>query len=266
VGPAGPGESVLVLRFVLEVTMRIRLVVLLSLMMFVVTGWASAAAVPSLHWQPWSDGAFAQARAEHKFVLLDLEAVWCHWCHVMDDVTYRDPAVVRLLNQRYMLVKVDQDSRPDISNRYQDYGWPATVVFAADGSEIVKRQGYLPPRLMSSMLQAIIDDPSPGPSVEKEAAFRPASGSAISAGLLTRIEELYEKQYDKPIGGWGFVIGIWMKSRSSMRCGRVGEVTWSMRSARPTHCMMRRICWTRCGAGCISTLLGGIGRSRTSRS
>jgi hypothetical protein len=158
----------------------------------------------TLHWQPWSDAAFTQARAEHKFVLLDLEAVWCHWCHVMDDVTYRDPIVIRLLNERYILVKVDQDSRPDISNRYQDYGWPATVVFAADGSEIVKRQGYIPPRPMSSMLQAIIDDPSPGPSVEKEAAFHPAVTSAIQPALLLLIQSSYDMQYDRPVAGWGF--------------------------------------------------------------
>jgi uncharacterized protein YyaL (SSP411 family) len=158
----------------------------------------------ALHWQPWSESVFTQARAEHKFVLLDLEAVWCHWCHVMDDVTYKDPTVIRLLNQHYLLVKVDQDSRPDISNRYQDYGWPATVVFAADGSEIVKRQGYIPPRPMSSMLQAILDDPSPGPSVEKEAAFHPAPDSAIKPALLARIRAQYERQYDKPAAGWGF--------------------------------------------------------------
>jgi len=159
---------------------------------------------PALHWQPWSDSAFAQARTQHKFVLLDLEAVWCHWCHVMDDVTYRDPAVIHLLNQRYILVKVDQDSRPDISNRYQDYGWPATVVFAADGSEIVKRQGYIPPRPMASMLQAIIDDPSPGPSVVKEAAFQPADTSALPAALLASIRSDYNSQYDQPSAGWGF--------------------------------------------------------------
>jgi uncharacterized protein YyaL (SSP411 family) len=164
-----------------------------------------AAAKPAaLHWQPWSDAAFAEARTEHKFVLLDLEAVWCHWCHVMDDITYRDPIVVRLLNEKYVLVKVDQDSRPDISNRYQDYGWPATVVFAGDGSEIVKRQGYIPPRPMSSMLQAIIDDPSPGPSVVKEAAFRPATDSAIGPVLLKRVQASYEKQYDTAMAGWGF--------------------------------------------------------------
>jgi hypothetical protein len=76
------------------------------------------------------------------------------------------PTVIRLLNEKYILVKVDQDSRPDISNRYQDYGCPATIVFAADGSEIVKRQGSLQPRLMASMLKAIIDDPSPGASTQ----------------------------------------------------------------------------------------------------
>lgn len=160
--------------------------------------------LPPLHWQTWSDAAFQQAKAEHKFVLLDLEAVWCHWCHVMDDVTYRDPIVIRLLTQKYILVKVDQDSRPDISNRYQDYGWPATVVFAADGSEIVKRQGYIPPRPMSSLLQAIIDDPSPGPSVAKEVDFHPAADSAIQPALLHRVETQFESQYDKDASGWGF--------------------------------------------------------------
>src|SRR5689334_10351085 len=41
----------------------------------------------------WGDSAFAEAAREHKFVLLDLHAVWCHWCHVMDTTTYEDPAV-----------------------------------------------------------------------------------------------------------------------------------------------------------------------------
>jgi|SRR5580704_1440840 hypothetical protein len=53
---------------------------------------ASGPAQPVV-WHPWSDAVFVQAKREHKFVLLDLEAVWCHWCHVMDKETYRDPAV-----------------------------------------------------------------------------------------------------------------------------------------------------------------------------
>ena len=70
----------------------------------------------------------------------------------MDEQTYADPQVIALIRSHYLAVKVDQDSRPDISDRYEDYGWPATVVFDSDGSEIVKRQGYLPPKLMASML------------------------------------------------------------------------------------------------------------------
>ena len=60
--------------------------------------------------------------------------------------------MLRLLGKSYIAVKVDQDSRPDISNRYEDHGWPAAVIFNADGGEIVKQQRYLPPIQMASLL------------------------------------------------------------------------------------------------------------------
>src|ERR1700746_1231609 len=133
------------------------------------SGQTSATRVgTNLRWLEWSDEVFSQAKREQKFVLLDLEAGWCHWGHVMDVTTYRDPKVLALLQGRYLTVRVDQDSRPDLSNRYEDYGWPATVVCDAAGHEIVKRQGYLTPDEMASLLQAIIDDPTPGPSVQAE--------------------------------------------------------------------------------------------------
>jgi uncharacterized protein len=211
---------------------------IVSILGFLLGGYASAETQPAaLHWQPWSDAAFTQARKEHKFVLLDLEAVWCHWCHVMDEITYRDPVVIRLLQQRYVLVKVDQDARPDISNRYEDYGWPATVVFAADGSEIVKRQGYVPPRPMSSMLQAIIDDPSPGPSVEKETAFHPATDSVIPAALLARIQKQFRMQYDVPVSGWG-VGHKYLDANSieyAMRLASIGNAEAAKQAADTLH-------------------------------
>ena len=77
-----------------------------------------AAAADAIAWRPWSDAAFAEAKGGHKFVIMDLEAVWCHWCHVMDETTYRDPKVISLLARSYVAVKVDQDSRPDLANRY----------------------------------------------------------------------------------------------------------------------------------------------------
>jgi len=190
-----------------------------------------------LHWQPWSDAAFAQARTQHKFVLLDLEAVWCHWCHVMDDVTYKDPSVIRLLNEKYVLVKVDQDARPDISNRYQDYGWPATVVFAADASEIVKRQGYMPPKEMASMLQAIIDDPSPGPSVEPEEKIAFANTSAVSPALFTQLMQNYNAQYDAQATGWGFG-HKYLDGESieyAMRLAQMGDTIYAQQAQATLH-------------------------------
>src|SRR5271170_658368 len=83
--------------------------------------------------QSWSPDAFKQAQREHKLVLLHLGAGWCHWCHVMEHVTYRDPAVDKLIQEHFVAIHVDQDSRPDLSNRYEDYGWPATILFDAAG-------------------------------------------------------------------------------------------------------------------------------------
>lgn len=157
-----------------------------------------------LKWQPWSNDVFARAKTEQRFVLLDLEAVWCHWCHVMDAKTYSNPAIIKILQSKYIVVKADQDSRPDLSNRYEDYGWPATIVFNADGQEIVKRRGYLPPDEMLSMLQAIVADPTPGPSVEPEAKLELPSDALLSAAARKQLQANYLKSYDEKYGSWGF--------------------------------------------------------------
>ena len=158
----------------------------------------------TLTWQSWSDEVFTQAKRDQRFVLLDLEAVWCHWCHVMDANTYSNPAVIKILQSRYIIVKADQDSRPDLSNRYEDYGWPATIVFNASGEEIVKRQGYIAPAEMISMLEAIIDDPSPGPSVTPEPKLQLPSSTLLSAATRRRLQENFQRGYDAKQGSWGF--------------------------------------------------------------
>ena len=66
-----------------------------------------------IRWEPWSDSVFSQAAQQGRFVLLDLGTGWCHWCHVMEEVTYSDPAVIELIGKRYLAVRVDADARPD---------------------------------------------------------------------------------------------------------------------------------------------------------
>jgi uncharacterized protein YyaL (SSP411 family) len=164
---------------------------------------AQAEEKPAIAWQPWSDDLFQRAAAQHKLVLLDLQAIWCHWCHVMDATTYSDPKVIALINKNYIAVRVDQDERPDLSNRYEDYGWPATVIFKWDGSEFAKRRGYIPPESMASTLQAFVDDPTPGPSIENEPAIAPAAEGALSNDQRSAMRAAFLQAYDSKLGGWG---------------------------------------------------------------
>ncbi len=158
-----------------------------------------------LVWQPWTADIFDKARQENRFVILDLEAVWCHWCHVMEETTYRDPKVVALLKSKYLTVRADQDAHPDLSSRYGDWGWPATIIFAPDGKEIVKRRGYIEPEGMASLLDAIIKDPSPGPSVTDEPDIKPSGSPLLTADYRAALIQRSVASYDETYGGWGDV-------------------------------------------------------------
>ena len=164
---------------------------------------AVPASASDIDWKPYSDDVFAQARRDHKLVILDLQAVWCHWCHVMDYQTYSKPQIQKLIGDNFLAIKVDQDSRPDISNRYEDYGWPATIVFDFNGHEIVKRRGYLPPEEMESMLKAVIADPTPGPSIQPAQEIHATTQPALSPMLNERLKVDLLSYYDDRQGGWG---------------------------------------------------------------
>jgi uncharacterized protein YyaL (SSP411 family) len=94
-----------------------------------------------IHWHEFSDEAFALAAREDKPILLDIGAVWCHWCHVMDRESYEDPKLAAIINQHYIAIKVDRDERPDVDARYQaavsaiagQGGWPLTAILMSDG-------------------------------------------------------------------------------------------------------------------------------------
>jgi len=103
-------------------------------------------------WREWGEEAFAAARAEGKPILLDIGAVWCHWCHVIDRESYENPEIAAVINQLYIPVKVDRDERPDVDSRYQSAvsaisgqgGWPLTAFLTPDGKPFFGGT-YFPP-------------------------------------------------------------------------------------------------------------------------
>src|SRR5215468_5155688 len=107
-----------------------------------------------IRWHEWGEEAFAAAQRENKPMLLDIGAVWCHWCHVMDRESYDDPEVAQIVNQNFIAVKVDRDERPDIDSRYQaavsaisgQGGWPLTAFLTPDGKPFYGGT-YFPPQV-----------------------------------------------------------------------------------------------------------------------
>lgn len=110
------------------------------------------AALQPVHWLPWGEEAFRRARQEDKPILLDIGAVWCHWCHVMDVESYDNQGIADLINRQFVAIKVDMDERPDIDRRYQlavqaiagSGGWPLTAFLTPDGN-VFYGGTYFPP-------------------------------------------------------------------------------------------------------------------------
>jgi hypothetical protein len=105
------------------------------------SAYLRSAAHQPIDWHEWGEQAFTRARAEDKPLLLDIGAVWCHWCHVIDRESYENPEIAEIINRFYVPVKVDRDERPDVDARYQaaisaisgQGGWPLTGFLTPDG-------------------------------------------------------------------------------------------------------------------------------------
>jgi uncharacterized protein len=116
------------------------------------SAYLRAAAEQAIEWYPWGPEAFELAKRTGRPILLDVGASWCHWCHVMDEGTYSDLEVARLVQQHFVAVKVDRDQHPEVDRRYQrqvgaltgEGGWPLTGFLTPDG-EVFLGGTYFPP-------------------------------------------------------------------------------------------------------------------------
>jgi uncharacterized protein YyaL (SSP411 family) len=164
----------------------------------------SESATLAIKWQAWSDNIFETSRAQNKLVILDLHAVWCHWCHVMDQKTYGDKAVQKIIAAHFIPVSVDQASRPDLANRYEDYGWPATVIYNAKGQEIKLLSGYLAPQEFIAELNDCLKHPHVVSDDLGRLVKKTGENVKPDKGLDKVITKAFMDSYDTKNGGWTF--------------------------------------------------------------
>lgn len=166
-----------------------------------------------VNWLPWGSAAFAKAQEEDKPVLLSISAVWCYWCHVMDETSYSDPEVQALLNDHFVTIRVDNDHRPDINSRYNVGGWPTTAFLTGHGG-LVGGATYLPPDQLIVMISEFVDAYKNDRTTlytqardllnrRKEHARRTAVGSELEEELVDRVSRIVAGSYDVANGGFG---------------------------------------------------------------
>ncbi len=186
-----------------------------------------SAAHQPVDWREWGEEAFARARAEDKPILLDIGAVWCHWCHVIDRESYENPEIAAMINQFYIPVKVDRDERPDVDSRYQSAisaisgqgGWPLTAFLTPDGKPFFGGT-YFPPedamgrpgfkRILLGIADAFktrraeVDSSAQAleEAVAKTEVFRTARGE-FDAGVVDSVIESALHLFDETHGGFG---------------------------------------------------------------
>jgi uncharacterized protein YyaL (SSP411 family) len=192
----------------------------------------------TIRWREWGDEPFQEARDEAKPILLAISAVWCHWCHVMDETTYSSEPVIDLINERFVPIRVDNDRRPDVNARYNMGGWPTTAILSEDG-EIVHGGTYIPPdamhRLLSQIERFFAEPDNRLQLAERIAALRAARDTKIrqpESGPLDRNTPAHvfaslEERFDAEYGGFGddqkfpqtgtlhFLLDQWSRTRDA---------------------------------------------------
>jgi uncharacterized protein YyaL (SSP411 family) len=180
-----------------------------------------------IQWHEWGEEAFAAARGENKPMLLDIGAVWCHWCHVMDRESYDDPEVATIVNEHFIAVKVDRDERPDIDSRYQaaisavsgQGGWPLTAFLTPEGKPFYGGT-YFPPndgygrpsfkRVLTSIANAykekhgdVVEQAKMVESAIAQAESFAGRGGRVSSAIITAIRKSAFGMFDPQHGGFG---------------------------------------------------------------
>jgi uncharacterized protein len=178
-------------------------------------------------WQEWGPEAFAKAKSEDKPILLDIGAVWCHWCHVMDRESYESAETAKIINDQFIAVKVDRDERPDVDSRYQaavsaisgQGGWPLTAFLTPEGKPYFGGT-YFPPadqhgrpgfqRVLLTMAEAFQKrrdevNESAGSvmaAIEHNESFMGRAGNP-GPELVAKLVDSALKQFDARSGGFG---------------------------------------------------------------
>ncbi len=175
-----------------------------------------------VNWYPWGKEAFEKAKKEHKLIFLSIGYSTCHWCHVMEEESFTDVSVAKLLNDDFISIKVDREQYPQIDKKYQEIyrdvygkrgGWPLSIFMTLDkevffmGTYIPKEEGYGSKGLLSLLPSFVVlnaDTSALKEAIEKHKKKKSQNSLQLDRNdkLVSRVVSEIAKQYDARNGGF----------------------------------------------------------------
>jgi len=179
-------------------------------------------------WFPWGAEAFEKAKKEDKPVFLSIGYSTCHWCHVMEEESFENPDITKIMNEGFVSIKVDREERPDLDQIYMQAvmamtgsgGWPMSVFLTPEGKPFYGGT-YFPPEDrwgrpgFATLLHTIqnkwkTDKQNLLSSSEEmtrllhtDAKQKPALNYALSEATLQKGYEQFQSRFDSRLGGFG---------------------------------------------------------------
>jgi uncharacterized protein YyaL (SSP411 family) len=146
-------------------------------------------------WQPWSEEAWEEARAQDKLVIVSIGYSACHWCHVMEHETFEDSAAAAFMNEHFINIKVDREERPDVDGVYmtavqlmtQRGGWPLNAVCMPDGRPVYGGT-YFPRERWLQALRSVLDTRAQDP--ERVEAYATQLTAGVQQAELVNVPPL----------------------------------------------------------------------------
>ena len=195
------------------------------------------AEVAAIEWRQWSPAAFDDAKAQDKMILVDVGMEGCTACRWMDELTYTDPAVIARVREHFVPIVVDSEARPDLGDRYEPWGWPATIVMDPAGTQVLAIRGNKLPKNFVPILDELIAAKAAGTltadGLTPIAVEEPASGPLIE--LRDTVARQLDARWNDEAGDWGGKLRS-PKNRAMqyamLRAHARGQAQWNDRAMR----------------------------------
>lgn len=199
---------------------------------------ATAAEATPIQWRAWAPDAFVEAARTDTMLLIDVGMEGCTACRWMDELTYTNAEVIGRVSEHFIPVSVDSEARPDIGERYEAWGWPATIVMAPDGEQVLAIRGNKIPKNFIPILDQLIAAKKAGtltgdgktPIVTPDAP----ETSELDA-IRTRVVARLDRAWHDPTAGWSATMKSPKGAQVHYALARAhtrGETQWRDRALR----------------------------------